>query len=207
MNFFESQAAARRSTPSLVGLFVLAVAAIVLAIWLAVGLASQAAASKMDTRLPWDPWSLESLGWVAAVTLVIVATDSLYKTLALRTGGPAVARLLGARPVDSNTRDLKERRLLNVVEEMAIAAGMAVPSVYVLDGEKGINAFPAGFSPTDTIVSVTRGTLDYLTRDELQGVIGHEFSHVVNGDMRLNIRLIGLLFGILFLAVIGRTFV
>jgi Zn-dependent protease with chaperone function len=207
MNFFESQDAARRSTRSLVALFVLAVAAIVLSIWLALGLAATAAAAKMETTLPWNPWSLESLGWVAAVTLVIVASGSFYKTLALRTGGPAVARLLGARPVDPNTRDLKERRLLNVVEEMSIAAGMAVPSVYVLDGEAGINAFAAGFSPNDTIVSVTQGTLDYLSRDELQGVIGHELSHALNGDTHIKLRLIGVLHGILVIAVVGRILV
>jgi len=115
-----------------------------------------------------------------------------------------VARLLGARPVAPNTRDLKERRLLNVVEEMSIASGMAVPSVYVLDDEQGINAFAAGFAPTDTVVAVTSGALDYLSRDELQGVIGHELSHALNGDTRIKLRLMGVLHGILVIAVIGR---
>ncbi|HET8645656.1 MAG TPA: M48 family metallopeptidase, partial [Vicinamibacteria bacterium] len=207
MNFFESQDSARRRTRHLVFLFVLAVAAIVVSVWAAVGIAAQAAAAKMETELPWNPWALESLGWVAAVTLVIVLTGSLYKTFALRSGGPAVARLLGARPLNPNTDDLKERRLMNVVEEMAIASGMAVPSVYVLDGEKGINAFAAGFAPADTVVAVTRGTLDYLSRDELQGVIGHELSHALNGDTRIKLKLMGVLHGILVIAILGRILV
>jgi Zn-dependent protease with chaperone function len=207
LNFFESQDAARRSTRHLVALFVLAVIAIVLAIWLAVGIASQAAAAKLEAPLPWDPWSLESLGWVGAMTLLIVGTASLYKTAALSTGGPAVARLMGARPVDPNSSDLKERRLMNVVEEMAIASGMAVPTVYVLDEEQGINAFAAGFTPSDTVVAVTRGTLNYLSRDELQGVIGHELSHALNGDTRIKLRLMGVLYGILVIAVVGRIIV
>src|SRR6185503_5521388 len=128
---------------------------------------------------------------------------SLYKIAALRSGGQAVGRLLGGRPLQPNTRDFKERRLLNVVEEMALASGLAVPTVYVLDQEKGINAFAAGFGPGDTVIGVTRGCLDLLSRDELQGVIGHEFSHALNGDMRLNLRLMGLLHGILVIAMIG----
>jgi Zn-dependent protease with chaperone function len=203
MNFFESQQAARQTTARLVGLFVLAVAAIILAVWLAVGLASAALASKMEAELPFNPWDWPALATVAAVTLVIVATGSLYKMAALRAGGPAVARLLGARPIDPNTPDLKERRLLNVVEEMSIAAGMAVPTVYLLPGEKGINAFAAGLTPTDTVVAVTDGTLSYLSRDELQGVIGHELSHALNGDSRIKLRLMGVLHGILVIGIVG----
>jgi Zn-dependent protease with chaperone function len=112
--------------------------------------------------------------------------------------------MVGARLVDPSTRDLLERRLVNVVEEMAIAAGIAVPRVYVMDNETAINAFAAGHSVNDAIVAVTRGTLTRLTRDELQGVIGHEFSHILNGDMRLNLRLIGVLFGLMMIALFGR---
>ncbi|MEE8277248.1 MAG: M48 family metallopeptidase, partial [Thermoanaerobaculia bacterium] len=115
----------------------------------------------------------------------------------------AVARLLGGRPVDPNTDDPNERRLLNVVEEMAIASGAPVPEVFVLEKEKAINAFAAGNTSADAIVAVSAGCLEQLTRDELQGVIAHEFSHIINGDMRLNLRLMGILHGILVIALIG----
>ncbi len=128
---------------------------------------------------------------------------SLYKISELSAGGETVALMVGGRPVNPQTTDLAERRLLNVVEEMALAAGIPVPPVYVLDNEPGINAFAAGHQPGDAVVAVSRGCLDYLTREELQGVMGHEFSHILNGDMRLNLRLIGIVFGILVLAVIG----
>jgi Zn-dependent protease with chaperone function len=116
-----------------------------------------------------------------------------------------VAESLGGRLVDSNTRDPNERKLLNVVEEMAIASGVPTPQVYVMDHESGINAFAAGHTPNDAAIGVTRGCIATLKRDELQGVIGHEFSHILNGDMRLNLRLMGIIFGIVCLAVIGRV--
>ena len=111
---------------------------------------------------------------------------------------------MGGRPVNPNTNDPDERKLLNVVEEMAIASGVPVPRVYVLDREQGINAFAAGHTTGDAAIGVTRGCIQLLSRDQLQGVIGHEFSHILNGDMRLNLRLIGILFGILCIATIGR---
>src|SRR5690606_26076003 len=132
------------------------------------------------------------------VTLLIITLSSLIKTAILRRGGGGhVARSLGAVPVPPNTTDPQLRRLRNVVEEIAIASGVPVPELYVLEDEPAINAFAAGWSPADAAVAVTRGALDRLNRDELQGVIAHERSHIVNGDMRLNIRLMGLLFGIL----------
>lgn len=198
MNFFERQEEARRSTRRLVGLFVLAVALIVVVVYLAV-----AAVSLWIKDIEVDLWSLTAFGWIAAATLTVIVAGSLYKIAALRGGGQTVGRMLGGRPVQPNTRDFKERRLLNVVEEMALASGMAVPSVFVLDEEKGINAFAAGFGPADTVIGVTRGCLDLLSRDELQGVVAHEFSHALNGDMRLNLRLMGLLHGILVIAMIG----
>jgi Zn-dependent protease with chaperone function len=129
---------------------------------------------------------------------------SAWEILTLRAGGgAAVARMVDARRVAPNTSDPLERRLLNVVEEMAIAAGTRVPAVYIMDAETGINAFAAGYDISNTVVAVTRGTLETLNRDELQGVIGHEFSHIVNGDMSLNIRMIGVLAGIVFLGAVG----
>ncbi len=142
------------------------------------------------------------LGVMGAVLLIIIG-GSLFKIMALRRGGSYIAESLGGRPVNSATRDPDEKKFINVVEEMAIAAGIPVPMAYVLDGEKGINAFAAGYSPDDAVVAVTDGCLRQLTRDELQGVVAHEFSHILNGDMRLNIRLIGMISGILIIASIG----
>ncbi|MDQ3495203.1 MAG: M48 family metallopeptidase [Pseudomonadota bacterium] len=137
-------------------------------------------------------------------TVVVIGLGSMYRLSSLRGGGEPVALQLGGVPVPEDTRDLHLRRLRNVVEEISIASGVPVPKLYVLEHESAINAFAAGYAPTDAVIAVTRGALDRLNRDELQGVIAHEFSHVLNGDMRLNIRLIGLLFGILMLSLIGR---
>ena len=131
----------------------------------------------------------------------------LFKTLSLRQGGAAVAAAVGAVPVDPTTTDPQLRRFVNIVEEMALASGVPAPRLFVMPREPGINAVAAGFTPADAAIAVTGGALAQLNRDELQGVIGHEFSHILNGDMRLNIRLIGLLAGILLIGMIGlRTF-
>ncbi|RYE61321.1 MAG: hypothetical protein EOP17_21245, partial [Rhizobiaceae bacterium] len=140
----------------------------------------------------------------AAITLVIIAIGSLIRMRQLGGSGSEVAILLGGIPVDPATKDPLERRLLNVVEEMAIASGIPVPRVFILRGEAGINAFAAGMRPGEAVIGVTRGTLEQLNRDELQGVVAHEFSHIFNGDMRLNLRLMGVLGGILALTTIGR---
>ena len=139
----------------------------------------------------------------AAVVLVISAA-SIYRMSSLRGGGGSVARELGGVLVGADTRDPSLRRLRNVVEEIALASGVPVPEIYVLEGEPGINAFAAGFSPSDAAIAVTRGSLDSLTRSELQGVIAHEFSHIFNGDMRINVRMIGFLFGVLVVSLIGQ---
>ena len=140
----------------------------------------------------------------AAITARFIIGASLYKTTVLSAGGGRVARQMGGTPVPADVTDPLRRRLRNVVEEMAIASGVPVPEIYVLEEESGINAFAAGYTPGDAAVAVTRGTLEILNRDELQGVIAHEFSHILNGDMRLNIRLMGVLFGILALGLMGR---
>src|SRR6185503_13982936 len=145
--------------------------------------------------------------WATIGTLVVILIGSVFRTLQLARGGSAVAELLDGRLINSNTSDADERKLLNVVEEMSIASGVPVPQVYVMDDEAGINAFAAGHSASDAAVSVTRGCMKLLSRDELQGVIGHEFSHILNGDMQLNLRLMGLVFGIVCLTVIGRILI
>ncbi|UNK58161.1 M48 family metallopeptidase [Pseudoxanthomonas daejeonensis] len=189
MNFFEHQAAARRGSGRLVLLFVLAVAGIVLAVDLA-------------TLLFTGSWGATAAATVG--TLLVIALGSLYRIASLRGGGAVVAAQMGGTFVPEDTRDPSLRRLRNVVEEIAIASGVPVPRLFVMEQEAGINAFAAGYSPSDAAIAVTRGALDRLNRDELQGVIAHEFAHVLNGDMRLNIRLIGLLFGILMLSLIGQ---
>ncbi len=197
MNFFEHQAAAKRSSTRMVVLFALAVAGIVLAVDLAVLLL-------LGTQL-------ESGGGVAALlfattvgTIMVIGLGSLYRMASLRDGGEAVALQMGGTAVPESTTDFQLRRLRNVVEEIAIASGVPVPRLYVMEHEAAINAFAAGYSPSDAAVAVTRGALERLNRDELQGVIAHEFSHILNGDMRLNIRLMGTLFGIMMLSIIGQ---
>jgi Zn-dependent protease with chaperone function len=207
MDFFEHQDKARKNTKVLVVYFVIAVACIIASVYLAsllifYGTQSQQQAGDPTPELVlWDP---KLFLYVALGTLAVVVIGSLYKTAALARGGSAVAESLGGRLVNPNTTHPEERRLRNVIEEMAIASGVPVPKIYVLDNEAGINAFAAGHSPSDAAIGVTRGCMTLLNRDELQGVIGHEFSHILNGDMRLNLRLMGVIFGILCLAVIGR---
>ena len=198
MNFFEHQAAARKASTRLLLLFVLAVIGIVCAVDIAVLIALGA----RDQSTPQQVAAM--LIFASLVTVAIIGLGSLYRIASLRGGGETVAQQMGGVPVPEHTRDPQLRRLRNVVEEIAIASGVPMPKLYVLEHEAGINAFAAGYSPSDAVVAVTRGALDRLNRDELQGVIAHEFSHILNGDMRLNIRLIGMLFGILMLAIIGR---
>jgi len=145
----------------------------------------------------------QTFGAVAAGVVAVVVAGSLYKIMALSAGGKVVAESLGGQLIPQNTQDLNQRKLLNVVEEMAIASSTPAPPVYLLANEPGINAFAAGFSPRDAVIGVTQGTIDHLSREQLQGVIAHEFSHIFNGDMRLNIRLIGALNGILILGILG----
>jgi len=197
MNFFEHQAAARRNASWLVLLFALAVAGIVTAVDLAVWLVFASA-----DPLPGENGAM--LVFTSLLTLGIIGLGSLYRIATLRGGGESVALQMGGVAVPEHSSDFHLRRLRNVVEEIAIASGVPMPKLYVLEHEAAINAFAAGYAPSDAVVAVTRGALERLNRDELQGVIAHEFSHVLNGDMRLNIRLMGVLFGILMLAIIGR---
>ena len=207
MNFFEYQEQARRQSRWLVFLFILAVLIIVVVIDVAV-LVAFGLMNIEEQQFVFSFQTLKAnipilLGG-AAVTAAVILIASLFKTAALRAGGGKVARDLGGVLVEADARDPLRRRLYNVVEEIALASGIPVPEIYVLEQESGINAFAAGFSPADAAVAVTRGALEKLNRAELQGVIAHEFSHIFNGDMRLNIRLMGALFGILVLSLIGR---
>ena len=205
MDFYSRQAAARGQTRWLVFAFIVALLAVALALDFV--LFTFLAGRSHYYGLSALEYARANPGQVALSTLLVMGVlgvASLYKTMELRGGGGVVARSLGGVPVSSDTADLKRRRLLNIVEEMAIASGVPMPEVYVLEQEPGINAFAAGHTPANAAVTVTQGALDRLSRDELQGVIGHEFSHVLNGDMRLNVQLMGWIFGLFVIGLIGR---
>ncbi len=191
MDFFDRQERAQSRTRWLVAYFLLAVLGIILSLQIVFALVFEVSLADPDLFLT-----------VSAGVVGLVAIGSIAKMAELAKGGRAVAAMLGGQPVDMNSSDPAEQRLMNVVEEMSIASGVPVPEVYVLE-DPAINAFAAGHGPGDTVIGVTRGCVERLDRDELQGVIAHEFSHILHGDMRLNIRLIGVLNGILLLALIG----
>jgi Zn-dependent protease with chaperone function len=209
MDFFARQDQARRKTKWLVVYFALAVISMIVMIYGVALLGSFYLNLKQEhqhyvAQAQLEIWNAKLFGAIALGTLAVIIVGSAWKTAELSAGGSAVAESLGGRLIDTNTTNLDERKLLNVVEEMAIASGVPMPLVYVLEDEDGINAFAAGHTTSDAAIGVTRNCMSKLTRDELQGVIGHEFSHILNGDMRLNLRLIGILFGIFCIATIGR---
>jgi len=232
MDFFDQEAHARRQTRRLLWLFSLAVLAVVLLTYLIV---ASLAWIFQHPELPerrWDPiyllgtalffyagaliqplhflkmiWSPQLLYWSTLGTLVLIAAGCYYKMRLLAAGGSAVAEMLGGRKIVENTTDLNERQLRDVVEEMAIAAGMSVPEIYVLDRERGINSFAAGHTRDDVALGITFGALKLLTRDELQGIVAHEFSHVLNGDTRLNMKLMALAHGLFWPTLLGRILV
>ncbi|MBW0146793.1 M48 family metallopeptidase [Marinobacter arenosus] len=198
--FFQRQASARRNTSLLVFLFLTAVVLITLA----VSLVGYFVTRSETSGLAFQDWLLSSHGLITSATVVtLIGVSSLVRWIDLAGGGARVAKMVGARLIDPDTGDGDERKLRNVVEEMAIASGIPVPELYVMDQETGINAFVAGYTPGEAVMVVTHGALTQLNRDELQGVVGHEFSHILNGDMRLNVRLIAILAGILMIGQIG----
>jgi Zn-dependent protease with chaperone function len=188
MNFYEHQDRAERRTKYIVGLFILAVFCIVVVVGIPIGFASD-----------WNPVAVAS---TVVICLLVVGIATTVKLSQLRGGGQIVAEMLGGTAVQRGGSDQKERRVQNVVEEMAIASGMPVPPIYLIEDD-GINAFAAGWSSDDAVIGVTRGCIEQLSRDELQGVIAHEFSHISHGDIRINIRLIGVIFGIMVLGITG----
>lgn len=206
MDFFERQDKARRKTKLLVFYFVVAICLLILAAYAAVfAIFGRKEVYDSLGEASFTLWQPDLFFWSALGTLTVIAIGSLVKTHELSSGGSAVAQMLDGRLINSNATEAHERKLLNVVEEMAIASGIPVPEVYLLENEAGINAFAAGHSTGDAAIGVTRGGMQMLSRNQLQGVIGHEFSHILNGDMRLNLRLMGLIFGILCLTVVGRV--
>ncbi|MBN57362.1 M48 family metallopeptidase [Thalassolituus sp. UBA3500] len=202
MNFFRHQEEARRNTGRLILLFSLAVIAVILTVNLLfiAGIGFTLGAHRISGIYDAEHWAV-----VSFTTLAVILISSFFRQLSLSKGSD-VANSLGATLLDPGSRDPDERRLLNIVEEMAIASGMPVPDVYVME-DSGINAFAAGYQPSDAVVGVTRGAISALTRDQLQGVIAHEFSHIFNGDMRMNMRLTGIIYGIVFIGEIGRMII
>jgi len=202
MDFFSYQDEARRNTTYLVLLFVGGVVLTIVSLYVAIVLI-------LSYTGVWVPagrggiWSPTLLLGIVGLTGMILAFGSGSRWLAVRQGGAAVAESLGGRPLNHSTDNLDEQRLLNIVEEMAIASGMPAPPVYILDQE-GINAFAAGHSMNDAVIGVTRGAVDALSRDEMQGVIAHEFAHIANEDVRLNLRLIVVIAGLLAISMVGK---
>lgn len=215
MNFFDHQEKARKKTFRLVLYFIVAIVLIILAIDVIVVTAivytnpeyyftsfthDQSQGILIQDRVL--SLAIVTSTFVIPGVLIVILTGTLFKMLAIRNGGISVAEMVNAKPIEVTTKDPLEKRFVNVVEEMSIASGIAIPKLYVMEDEMAINAFVAGFKPADTVMVVTKGALNTLNRDELQGVVGHEFSHIFNSDMQINLKLIGILGGLL---VLGQT--
>ena len=214
MNFFEQQDKARRNTKKLILLLVLAVVSLIAITSLFFAFFFYYLESNSTGHLSAPPaggfWVQlihsvppQTFVWIALGISAVVLAGSIFKYLQLQSGGRAVAQAMGGHPILANTQDLDERKILNVVEEMSIASGTCVPPVYLIE-DSAINAFAAGFKPQDAVIGITRGSIKLLSRTQLQGVIAHEFSHIYHGDMRINMRLIAILHGILLLGLIGE---
>ena len=209
MDFFDQEAHAQRQTRLLLCLFGLAVFAFIVLTYLILAVpilffSKMLAPFTGFWELIWDP---RLAFWVTVGTLFSITLGCLYKIRLLSVGGSAVAEMLDGRKIGENPADLDEKRLRDVVGEMAVASSLPVPEIYVLDRERGINAFAAGHTREDVAIGVTLGAMKLLTRDELQGVIAHEFSHVLNGDTRLNLRLMALAHGLFWPTIVGRILV
>jgi Zn-dependent protease with chaperone function len=214
MDFFGAQARARQQSRLLGWGFAACLLAVVLVLNAAVLTALRVGYASGDHPEPYGnsltEWALLHPGPVFWTTLLVggfIGCASLFRMMQLREGGGYVARSVGGVRVERSTPDPRRRLLHNVVEEMALASGVPVPEVYVLERDNSINAFAAGHTPANAAVTVTYGALQRLNRDQLQGVIAHEFSHILNGDMRLSIRLMGLIFGLMAVAMAGRMLI
>jgi Zn-dependent protease with chaperone function len=206
MNFFENQDKARKKTSILVLYFFLALLLIILAINILVVGFIVFIETQNKPMLPTQQiitLFIEICKLVSPIVIGVIVLGSVISFIRLRHGGIAVAEMVKARPIDYNTSDFLEKRFINIVEEMSIASGVAIPQLYVMDEEPGINAFVAGIKPKDTVMVVTQGALRSLSRQELQGVIGHEYSHILNSDMLISVRLIVILAGILMISQTG----
>ena len=225
MDFFEHQDRARSATRKLYFYYFFAVLFVIIALnvcLIGLFLTVESANSDFSGSSSYTDSSAETSSYTAAPTAdelagaaaIITGISSLLifsgagiRSSQLRSlNGGQVAESLGGRLVAANTTDRKERQLLNIVEEMSIASRVPMPKVYILDNETSINAFASGWNTDEAAIAVTRGSLEYFTRDELQGVIGHEFSHILNGDMTVDMRMVGLLFGLELIFLVGYFF-
>ena len=222
MDFFEHQDQARRNSSRLMVMFSLAVGITILGVYAVVsplvvlyqeksktapGTSTLGGKTLLDSwEILWI-WNWELFGWVSLATLIVIALGCAVKYMEIDGGGTWVAELLGGRRLDPASPSKQARMICNIVEEVAIASGIAAPPIYILDDEQSINAFAAGHSLDDAVIGITRGALDRLSREELQGVIAHEFSHILNGDMSLNLEMLGLLHGIQGIGLLGRFLV
>ena len=211
MNFFEHQDRARKTTRKLYIYFFIAVLFVIVALNVCLlgiihylsGLDSASLKESLSFYQSTEGFA-GAIACITGVSSLLIFSGAGYRSSQLKSlNGGQVAESLGGRLVSSNTTDRRERQLLNIVEEMSIASGVPVPKVYVLDNEKSINAFASGWDTNEAAIAVTRGALDYFNRDELQGVIGHEFSHILNGDMTVDMRMVGLLFGLELIFLCG----
>ncbi|PIE43590.1 MAG: hypothetical protein CSA50_04575 [Gammaproteobacteria bacterium] len=202
MNFFEHQDLARKKTGFLLCLFFVATLIIVLAVNATICFTFNSFNPQLFDVKNW--WLGKPTVYTSLITIAVILAGTLQQLYRLQSGGEAVARMAGATAVDLSDPSPQIRKYIHVVEEMAIASGVPVPKMYIMEREHAINAFVAGYEPGESIVAVTRGALETLNRDELQGVIGHEFSHILNGDVRINLRLISILAGITIIGEIGR---
>lgn len=205
MNFFEQQDRARKYTWLLMGLFsaaVLCIIALTVAL-IAASFWGFGQTTSVSTSNYFQHLDAITLLKTAFAVVAVIGCVILFKRIQMSRGGPSVAEMLGGKPIDKDTSNANEQQLLNVVEEMSLAAGLPVPPVYVME-ETTINAFAAGYDESDAVIGVTRGTLERLSRDQIQGIVGHEFSHILHGDMRLNLNLITILAGIIFISKAGR---
>jgi len=204
MNFFSQQAKAIKQTRLLVGLFLLAVIFIVVAIN-ALFYFALSAQTVVETSMRAENWFAQNYWiYITLATVSLIAITSLFRTWQINRNPMAIISMVDATYVPLDSKNPNEKQLVNLVEEMAIASGMPIPQIFIMKNEQGLNAFVSGLKPSSAILVVTQGLLDQLSRQQMQGVIGHEFSHILNGDMRLNLRLVGVIAGILVIGQLGQ---
>lgn len=202
MDFFSHQEKARNYTKVLMVYFLIAMLLIVAAVNVVVYYFFIFLESYPYTPQNWFSEGL--VYYVSGATILLIVSGSLFRWQKLKSGGHVVAEMLGASLLDLHTSDMKRRQLIHVIEEMSIASGVPLPVIYVMESESGINAFVAGYLPTEAVMVVSKGAIEALNREEMQGVVAHEYSHILNGDMQINIKLMAMLAGILMISLTGR---
>jgi Zn-dependent protease with chaperone function len=200
-SFWDQQEHAKARTGRLLISFAVALSALVLSIYIPLSLLLNIRSLSLSS-FDWL-WNPVLFLFTAGPILLIIGIGTLVEFVKLSKGGPALAKQLRAQPL-TDPASHEEKLLTNVVEEIAIASNITPPPIFILDkAPDTINALVAGNTVDDAAIILTRGCLNYLTRDELQAVVAHEFSHVFNGDMKLNLRTAALVFGVTSIAIVG----